>query len=87
MRIALVGAYGQLGQELIRSLIPKVGIDNIICCDIQQPPKHLNIKHHITMDSINTKAVEDTVQKYKINQLYCLSALLSASGQVNPMRT
>ncbi len=39
------------------------------------------------MDSINTKAVEDTVQKYQINQLYCLSALLSASGEVNPMRT
>lgn len=35
MRIALIGAYGQVGQELIRSLSQKVGLDNIVCCDIK----------------------------------------------------
>lgn len=43
MKIALIGAYGQVGQELIRALSSKVGISNLVCCDLKEPPKHLGI--------------------------------------------
>jgi nucleoside-diphosphate-sugar epimerase len=39
------------------------------------------------MNSVDTKEVEDVIEKYKVNQVYCLSALLSASGEVNPLIT
>jgi hypothetical protein len=55
-------------------------MDNIICCDLKNPPQHLKIKHHVTLNSINAKDIDDVVAKYQINQLYCLSALLSATG-------
>lgn len=87
MRVALVGAYGQVGQELIRVLTNKIGADNIICCDLNNPPSHLDIKNHVTLNAVDSKAIDDVVQKYKINQIYCLSALLSASGEVNPLKT
>lgn len=39
------------------------------------------------MNSVDTKAIEDLVQKHKPNHIYCLSALLSASGEVDPLKT
>lgn len=39
------------------------------------------------MNSVDTKAVQDVIQQYKVNEVYCLSALLSASGEVNPLNT
>lgn len=62
-------------------------MENIICCDIKEPPNELGIKHHITMNSVNQKAVDDVIEKYKINQIYSLSALLSATGEVDPLKT
>ena len=66
-RVLLIGAYGQVGQELIRTLSAKIGFENIVCCDLKNPPSHLGIKHHITLDSVNTKAVEEVIQKYNAN--------------------
>lgn len=87
MRILLIGSYGQVGQELIRVLSQRVGMQNIICADINNPPQHLGVKHHITLNSVDSKGVDEVVQKYKVNHLYCLSALLSAKGEVNPFVT
>lgn len=66
-RILLIGAYGQVGQELIRSLSFKVGLENIICCDLKNAPEHLGIKHHVTLNSVDTQAVEEVIQKYRVN--------------------
>lgn len=87
MRVALVGAYGQVGQELIRALSKKIGAENLICCDINNPPSHLDIKNHVTLNAVDSQAIDEVVKKYQINQIYCLSALLSASGEVNPLKT
>lgn len=46
MRVLIVGAYGQVGQELIRALKPMIGLENIICTDIRLPPQSVQVKHH-----------------------------------------
>lgn len=46
MRVLIVGAYGQVGQELIRALKPMIGLENIICADIRLPPQSVQVKHH-----------------------------------------
>lgn len=56
-KVLLVGAYGQVGQELITALSKKIGIENIICCDLKNPPQNLGIKNHITLNSVDTKTL------------------------------
>jgi len=46
MRVLIVGAYGQVGQELIRALKPMIGLENIICADLNLPPKSVEVMHH-----------------------------------------
>jgi dTDP-4-dehydrorhamnose reductase len=46
MRVLIVGAYGQVGQELIRALKPMIGLENIICADIRLPPTSVKVTHH-----------------------------------------
>jgi dTDP-4-dehydrorhamnose reductase len=66
MRIFLLGAYGQVGQELIRILSQRVGMDNIVCSDIKNPPENLGIKHHITLNSVDSKGIDEAIQKYNV---------------------
>jgi dTDP-4-dehydrorhamnose reductase len=40
MRVLIIGAYGQVGQELVRSLKPLIGLQNIVCSDVR--PHHLS---------------------------------------------
>ncbi len=87
MRILVLGAYGQVGQELMRVLPVKYGLDNIVCSDLVEPPKNLQVKHHVTLNALDQTGVENTIRKYNISQIYCLPALLSATGELNPMKT
>ena len=52
-RILLSGAYGQVGQELFRSLASRYGAENVICTDIRNPPKGAGVIHHEIMDINN----------------------------------
>ena len=87
MKILILGAYGQVGLELIRAMSLRINPNHIICSDLQDPPSGTNIKNHLIIDALDAKQVEDAVQKYNITQIYCLPALLSATGEANPMRT
>ncbi len=46
MRVLIIGAYGQVGQDLIRALKPIVGLENIVCSDIRTPPESVKVQHH-----------------------------------------
>ena len=87
MKILILGAYGQVGLELIRAMSLRINPNNIICSDLHDPPTGIDIKNHIKLDALDSKQVEDAIQKYNITQIYCLPALLSATGEANPMRT
>lgn len=41
MRILILGAYGQVGLELIRAKVNRIGPNDLICSDISDPPKHI----------------------------------------------
>lgn len=62
-------------------------MSNVFCSDISDPPSHLDIKNHIKMDATNSQALEEAINKHKITQIYCLPALLSATGEQNPLIT
>lgn len=87
MKILILGAYGQVGLELVRAMSMRINPNDIICSDLQDPPSGIHIKNHLKIDALDAKQVEDVIQKYNITQIYCLPALLSATGEANPMRT
>lgn len=80
MKILILGAYGQVGLELIRAMYGRFDPNNILCSDLNDPPKHADIKHHIKLDALDAKQVEGVIEKHNITQIYCLPAILSATG-------
>lgn len=79
-RILISGAYGQVGQELIRELSKRVGMEKIVCTDVRPPPEHLGVVHHEHLNALDKPAIEQLVKKYDVGEVYCLAALLSATG-------
>lgn len=87
MRVLIVGAYGQVGQELIRALKPMIGLENIVCADLRLPPASVDIKHHEHLNATDSLHLNYILGKYQITDVYCLAALLSATGEANPLKT
>jgi len=81
-KILLLGANGQIGTELVENLRLKLGNENIISSDINHA-KTNNGPHEI-IDVLDKEAIESTIDKYKITQVYQLAALLSATGEKKP---
>lgn len=87
MKVLILGAYGQVGQELFMALSRRIGASNIVCADIKEPPQNLGVEIHEKVNAVSQEDVENVIQKHNVKQIYCLTALLSATGEVNPMLT
>lgn len=87
MKTLILGAYGQVGQELIMALSKRIGMGNIVCADLKEAPSNLGVQIHETVDATDEKRVESIIRNHNVKQIYCLTALLSATGEVNPMVT
>lgn len=83
-RILIVGAGGQIGAVLTDALREVYGPDNVVASDMrelenQNGPVEL-------LNALDAPAMEEIVKKWRINQIYHLAAILSASGEKDPMR-
>ena len=87
MKTLILGAYGQVGQELFMALASRIGSTNIVCADIKDPPLNIGVQIHERVDAMSREDVDKVVQKHAIKQIYCLTALLSAKGEVDPLFT
>ena len=83
--ILIIGANGQLGSVLCRELQKIHGKDNVIASDIYLNPTFYGVFEII--DATDLKAIENIVNKYAVNQIYHLAAILSAKGEENPLKT
>ncbi len=83
-QILITGANGQLGTVLTQRLISMYGSDNVIVTDIKTP--NIDYVHFELLDVMNSKAVEEIIQKYKITQVFHLAAILSATGEKIPIK-
>lgn len=85
-RILIIGACGQIGTELTLKLRQLHGIDNVIASDINTRNLDLvNSGPFEIIDAKNYNAVKDCCVNYKINTIYLMAALLSATGEKYPM--
>lgn len=80
-KILIVGAGGQIGTELKTTLRSLYGEQNVIAADLQSN-KHDDFS--VQLDAMDANALSLIVNKYKIDTIYNLVALLSARGEQDP---
>ncbi|MHC2994014.1 MAG: L-threonine 3-dehydrogenase [Candidatus Atribacteria bacterium] len=85
-KILITGALGQIGSELTPFLRKRYGNENVVASDIK--PIHKGIigqdgpLEHI--DCLDAQEIYSAVKKYKIDTVFHLAAILSATGEKNP---
>src|ERR1700743_2716726 len=84
-KILITGACGQIGTELVKALREKHGTQKVIATDIHDLNRNTLEKPYYTLDVLNAEALEWTVRKHGITQIYHLAAVLSANGEKNPV--
>jgi nucleoside-diphosphate-sugar epimerase len=85
-RILVVGSGGQIGSELIPHLRKIYGDSNVIasdinCCHCKQLGEAGPLEE---FDALDGKAFAEVVKKHKVDTIFNMVALLSATGEKNP---
>lgn len=86
--ILVVGSLGQLGSEIAIGLRRKYGSDNVVLTDIRDDV-NLDLVQggpFYKMDSRDGEKLLEVVKKHKIDTIYHLAAILSATAERNPQR-
>lgn len=85
-KILIVGAGGQIGSELTRTLRDKYGDNNVVCSDLRPLKGEIYERGPIErIDSTQIMQIAEAVKKYNIDTIYNLAAILSATAELNPM--
>jgi len=85
-KILVTGATGQIGSELTLELRKKYGGDNVVAVGHSKKPsdKLFESGPFESVDAGQRKSVEEIVEKYDVDTVYHLAAILSATGEQNP---
>jgi nucleoside-diphosphate-sugar epimerase len=83
-RILVIGANGQLGSELTKTLWERYGQENVLATDIKDPNDLLSEGNFKKLNALDRQALNETFQKNRFTQVYHLAAILSAKGEQNP---
>ena len=84
-RILITGACGQIGTELTTALRTLHGGGNVVVTDVQPLPDHLTADGPgERLDVTNRDALATVARKHRINTIYHLAAILSATGEEKP---
>lgn len=85
-RILVTGAGGQLGQELVRTLVALYGEDRVIASDLDAlAEKKFPYCRFEAINVFNTEHLVRVIKKNKVVQIYHLAAVLSATGEQAPL--
>lgn len=85
-RIMVTGAVGQIGSELTLALRERYGAEQVLATGRQtKPGDHLlNSGPFEFIDVTRRETIEEVVERYNIDTIFHLAALLSAVGEQNP---
>ncbi len=81
--ILIIGAGGQIGAVLTETLRDVYGADHVIATDLRDLGEQAGPT--ATLNVLDPAALEELVKKWQINQIYHLAAILSATGEKDPM--
>ncbi|MCL6002865.1 MAG: NAD-dependent epimerase/dehydratase family protein [Thermoplasmatales archaeon] len=80
-KILVTGAGGQIGSELVPFLSEIFGKDRVFPSDVRS---NTTDPRFINLDVTDKTSVELAIDKYKIDSIFHLAAILSAKGEKNP---
>jgi threonine 3-dehydrogenase len=83
--VLITGANGQIGTVLTQELLKKYDYNQVLATDIATTSNQ-DVRFE-QLDVLDTATFERLVNEYQITQVYHLAAILSASGEKNPLRT
>ena len=82
-KILVIGSGGQIGTELVEYLRERMGNDNVIASDVKKK-EGTEAGPYEVLDALDAKRITEVIDKHKVNQVYLLAALLSATAEQNP---
>lgn len=85
-KILFTGCGGQIGSELLFAFRSILGNENVIASDVSTNINKEVIESgpFIQLDVLNAQAISDAIDKYEIDGIVHLAAILSAVGEKNP---
>lgn len=84
-KILIIGACGQIGTELTHKLRETYGVENVIASDIRKLNNDVvNNGLFEVLNALDFNQIESIVEKYHIEEIYLMAALLSATAEKNP---
>ena len=85
--ILVLGASGQIGQELTQKLRILYGNNNVIASDIREGETDIVLSGPFEIVNATDKAILlQIIKKYNVTQVYLLAAMLSATAEKQPTR-
>jgi len=86
-RILVLGASGQIGTELTQKLRELYGDKHVIASDIKEGTTDMMASGPFEiLDATDKSSILQVIQKHKINQVYLLAAMLSATAEKFPQK-
>jgi nucleoside-diphosphate-sugar epimerase len=83
--ILVIGACGQIGTELTLKLRELYGSEKVIASDIREGSKELMGSGSFEfINALEYESVLNVVHKYKVDEIYLMAAMLSATGEKFP---
>ena len=85
-KILIIGACGQIGTELTQKLRAIYGVENVIASDIRK--LNIDVVNSGPFEVVNAldfNQIEHLVEIHKIDEVYLMAALLSATAEKNPV--
>ncbi|UPQ80422.1 L-threonine 3-dehydrogenase [Flavobacterium azooxidireducens] len=84
-KILIIGACGQIGTELTQQLRKLYGTDNVIASDIRKLNNDVvNDGIFEVLNALDFNQIEHIIEKYHVEEVYLMAALLSATAEKNP---
>ena len=81
--VLIIGAGGQIGSVLTEALRAVHGSDQVVATDLRELPAQDGPT--ATLDALDREALGALVDQYQTTQIYHLAAILSATGEKDPM--
>lgn len=83
-KVLVTGCLGQIGSELVLRLREDLGNENVVATDIRMPEKLEDVELFEILDVMDYEKMRALVEKYQVDTLIHLAALLSAVAEAKP---
>ncbi|AWH84574.1 NAD-dependent epimerase [Flavobacterium album] len=84
-KILIIGACGQIGTELTAKLRSIYGTDEVVASDVRKgDPAFVASGPFEVVNALDFNQVQSIIEKHKVEDVYLMAALLSATAEKNP---